>query len=381
MKSHALTGYLIRQLAFAINRSVTSSNSRVNISKIFLLSLILLTIYPILGSNVSAFDLCETTAKSKSDIFSIGTLAQRDMGIEFLKDKVNQPNIRELINNVLHYDVDLDLEMRIFFESIDLESIDYNVNHISVRWLSKRQCYILYSVLSIYRRNEQPNDFRHDIVIGRLFDEGWNELHGRIITHTDVGLPENFKSRLELLYREFNLSELCFWRDDGNQINLENDVNECILKLRNLDPSRSEELNTLISDVFIAFPNIIKPMTLSYWGRNYIDQMMFLIAKKKDEPILVYSERPDSANSNKRFFLAMPFHKRFTTLELFIPKMFANIIDDNWKIKLPEIIENNFQDDFLLDTNAFLFDINGKSEHKLFCQPELALCNSDLHLD
>ena len=55
------------------------------------------------------------------------------MGIEFLKDKVNQPNIRELINNVLHYDVDLDLEMRIFFESIDLESIDYNVNHISVR--------------------------------------------------------------------------------------------------------------------------------------------------------------------------------------------------------------------------------------------------------
>lgn len=133
MKSHALTGYLIRQLAYAINRSVTSSNSRVNISKIFLLSLILLTIYPVLGSNVSAFDLCETTAKSKSDIFSIGTLAQRDMGIEFLKDKVNQPNIRELINNVLHYDVDLDLEMRIFFESIDLESIDYNVNHISVR--------------------------------------------------------------------------------------------------------------------------------------------------------------------------------------------------------------------------------------------------------
>lgn len=135
-----------------------------------------------------------------------------------------------------------------------------------------------------------------------MFDEGWNELHGRIITHTDVGLPENFKSRLELLYREFNLSELCFWRDDGNQINLENDVNECILKLRNLDPSRSEELNTLISDVFIAFPNIIKPMTLSYWGKNYIDQMMFLIAKKKDEPILVYSERPDLANSNKRFF-------------------------------------------------------------------------------
>ena len=77
----------------------------------------------------------------------------------------------------------------------------------------------------------------------------------------------------------------------------------------------------------------------------------------------------------------MPFHKRITTLELFISKMFANIIDDNWKIKLPEIIENNFQDDFLLDTNAFLFDINGKSEHKLFCQPELALCNSDLHLD
>lgn len=37
------------------------------------------------------------------------------MGIEFLKDKVNQPNIRELINNVLHYDVDLDLDMRIFF--------------------------------------------------------------------------------------------------------------------------------------------------------------------------------------------------------------------------------------------------------------------------
>lgn len=82
---------------------------------------------------MSAFGQCETTAKSKSDIFSIGTLAQRDMGIEFLKDKVNQPNIRELINNVLHYDVDLDLEMRIFFESIDLESIDYNVNHISVR--------------------------------------------------------------------------------------------------------------------------------------------------------------------------------------------------------------------------------------------------------
>ena len=61
-------------------------------------------------------------------------------------------------------------------------------------------------------------------------------LHGRIVTHTDVGLPDNFKSRVELRYRECNLSDLCFWKDDGNQINLENDVNEWVLKLQNLDP-------------------------------------------------------------------------------------------------------------------------------------------------
>ncbi len=114
-KSHSLTGYLNQQLVNGINRTVNASNSIISINKTFSLSLILLTIYSVLGSNVSAFGQCETTAKSKSDIFSIGTLAQRDMGIEFLKDKVNQPNIRELINNVLHYDVDLDLDMRIFF--------------------------------------------------------------------------------------------------------------------------------------------------------------------------------------------------------------------------------------------------------------------------
>lgn len=77
----------------------------------------------------------------------------------------------------------------------------------------------------------------------------------------------------------------------------------------------------------------------------------------------------------------MPFHKRFTTLELFISKMFANIIDDNWKIKLHDMIENDFQNDCLLSTNAFLVDINSRANHKLLCQTELALCSIDLHLN